>query len=237
MIYRTIKPLLFLLMLTSLPLFAFGQGIGQKNTKLGSKSGHSRYPTGQKSHGSSTNTNLFNKHQEFHNKYYKPHPGTQAFNQKGYGNYGYGNNHYYKNHQKHYNYNYYGYKPYYKPRGYVYYGYNDYYPGDYYGYEDIPYDGYGSTLGTVPERRSNLDVNNYVYGPDYQDEEPEYYPEDVYEYSEDSQYGPEDYSYAPEPGSRTIYIWTDNRGVEHFVNDPNLVPERYRGDLRVVEEY
>lgn len=236
MINRTITGFLVVLLLASYSALAFGQSASQKSHKLSSKSGKStyKYPASKKSYKSSANTNLFNKHKEFHNKYYKPHPGTKAYNQKYYGNYGHSKKHYYKNHKKHYNY--YGYKPYYKPYGgYVYYGYNDYYPEDYY-YEDVPYDGYGSTLGTVPERRSNLDVNNYVYGPDY-DIYPESYPEDGYEYPDEYQNAPDSYSYAPEPERRTIYIWTDERGVEHFVNDPDLVPEEFRGDLRVVEEY
>jgi len=234
--FKTLTAVLLVLILISLSQFVLAQNLNQKSSKLGYKSGQSKYPTGNKSHSSSTNTNLFNKHKEFHNKYYKPHPGTKAYEQKYYGNY-YGKKHYYKNHNKHYSYNYYGYKPYYKPRSYVYYGYNDYYPEDYYGYEDIPYGGYGSTLGTVPERRSNLEVNNYVYGPDYRGNAAEYYPEDVYEYSDDYQDTQDGYSYAPEPGNRTIYIWTDEHGVEHFVNDPDLVPDQLRGDLRVVEEY
>jgi len=237
MINKTITAALLVLMLSFFSPLAFGQTLGHKSSKSGFKSGQFKYPAGKKSHGSTGNTNLFNKHNEFHNKYYKPHPGTKAYNQKYYGNYGYGKKHYYKNQNKYYNYNYYGYRPYYKPRGYVYYGYNDYYPEDYYGYEEIPYDGYGSTLGTVPERRSNLDVNNYVYGPDYENYDTEYYPEDVYEYSDDYQATTDDYTYVPKPGNRTIYIWTDDRGVEHFVNDPNLIPEQFKGDLRIVEEY
>lgn len=241
MVYRTFSIVIVVLMLASFSQVAFGQSFGQKSTKLSSKSGKTtyKYPSGKKSHGSFNKSNPFNKHQQlhnkhyinpkdFHNKYYKPHPGTKAYNDKYYGK-----KHYYKN-KKHYNY--YGYKPYYRPRTYVYYGYNDYYPDDYYYYDDIPYDGYGSTLGTVPERRSNLEVNNYVYGPDY-DIYPESYPEDTYEYPDEYQSAPDSYSYAPEPDRRTIYIWTDDRGVEHFVNDPDLVPEEFRGDLRVVEEY
>ncbi len=232
MIKRTITGLMVLFLLAFLSPLAFGQSASHKSNKLSSKSGKTafKYPANKKSYNSFGNTNLFNKHKEFHNKYYKPHPGTKAYNEKYYGNHGHGKKHYYKNHKKHYNY--YGYKPYYRAYG----GYV-YYPDDYYGYEDIPYDGYGSTLGTVPERRSNLEVNNYVYGPDYGIDKPDYYPEDVYEYPGEYQSTPDSYSYAPESERRTIYIWTDDRGIEHFVNDPDLVPEQFRRDLRVVEEY
>lgn len=231
MINKTISALILLFMLISVADLALGQ---QK--ALSSKGGKAtyKYPAKKSTKG---NTNLFNKHQQFHNKhyrshqdfhnkYYKPHPGTKAYNDKYYGN-KHGKKHYYKKHKKHGYYN--------KPHGgYVYYGYNNYYPGDYY-YEDIPYDGYGSTLGTVPRRPSNLEVNNYVYGPDYENNDQGYYPEDQYGYQGD--YVQEDYSYAPGPESRTIYIWTDEFGVEHFVNDPNLVPDQFWGDVRIVDEY
>ena len=116
----------------------------------------------------------------------------------------------------------------------MYFGYN-YYPEDYYLYEDVPYDGYGSTLGTVPRRPSNLEVNNYVYGPDYESYDPGYYPEEQYRYKDE--YVQDDYSYVPDSERRTIYIWTDDRGVEHFVNDPDLVPDQFWEDVRVVDEY
>ena len=244
MIYKTVTGVLFILMLASITPLAFGQSLGHKSSKSGFKSGQSKYkyPTGNKSHGYSGSTNLFNKHQEFHNKYYKSHqelhnkhykpiPGTKAYEQKYYGK-----QHYYKSHKKRYNY--YGHKPYNQPYGgYVYYGYDNYYPPDNYGYEYRDPYYYGSTLGTVPERRSNLDVNPYRGRPEYRGNEEAYYPEDVYEYPEVYEEPPGAYSNAPDPGGQTIYVWTDNSGVEHFVNDPDIVPDEFWGQVRVVEEY
>ena len=244
MIYKTITAALFVLMLFTLSPFTFGKDLHQKSSNPSYKGGQSKHYGSSKGHissgyGSSHNTNLFDKHKTFHNKYYKNHPGTQNFKYYNYGSYGYGNSRYrnkHKNYNKHYYYNsYYGDYPYYRPGGYVSYGYDNYYTEpEYYGYEEeIPY-GYGSTLGTVPERRSNLDVNNYVYGPEYRDNNAEYYPEEGYGNSDDYQEAPGGYSYAPDPGGRTIYVWTDGSGVEHFVNDFGLVPDKFRDEVRLV---
>jgi hypothetical protein len=242
MIYKTVTGVLFILMIASTTPLAFGQSLGHKSSKSRFHSGQSKYPTSNKGHGFSGNTNLFNKHQQlhnkhyvspkdFHNKHYQPIPGTKAYEQKYYGK-----QHYYKSHNKRYNY--YGHKPYNQPYGgYVYYGYNNYYPDDYYVYEDVPYDGYGSTLGTVPRRPNNLDVNNYVYGPDYDSYEPGYDPEEQYEYPDVYEEPLGDYSNAPGSANRAIYVWTDNSGVEHFVNDPDIVPDEFWSQVRVVEEY
>jgi len=236
MIYKTITTAFLVLILISLSQFSFAQSIQQNSSKLGYKSGHVKHKSASKGYGA-YNTNLFDKHNAFHNKYYKPHPGTKAYEQKYYGNYGYGKERYYnkhKSHNKHY-YNNHGYNP---QGGNVYYGYDNYYPSpDYYGYGyGDPYY-YGFTLGTVPERRSNLDVNPYRGRPEYRGNEEAYYPEDVYEYPEVYEEPTGDYSNAPGPANRTIYVWTDDTGVEHFVNDPDIVPDEFWGQVRVVEEY
>ena len=37
---------------------------------------------------------------------------------------------------------------------------------------------------------------------------------------------------APGPAGEDVYTWTDEQGVAHYTNEPNLIPRRYRDQAR-----
>ncbi len=198
--------------------------------KRHSGSHHHKHATKHKSHGKH-----LNPHQKFHNKYYRPHPDSLPFTESNsLGMKGYGitkhrtkkHNHKRHRHKKHHNPHYYDYQydPYYP-------GYT-YYPSDYgvYG-STVIIDGYDSEYYGYYGRPSNLEVNGYIK-PDYDQElyleptEEYYYEEPIYEEAVEP--------VQDESLSDVIYVWTDDEGVEHYTNDPDLIPEYYSDTVRVV---
>ncbi|HML95255.1 MAG TPA: hypothetical protein PKC29_07475 [Thermodesulfobacteriota bacterium] len=111
---------------------------------------------------------------------------------------------------------------------YGYYGY--YYPNDY-SYSDPEHPlGYGTTLGTTLSRESNIEVNRGLAKPGPSNNVQTY--EDVEVYSD---YAPGAYNPAGQPsGSGTIYVWTDEDGVDNYVNDIELVPAARRESVRII---
>lgn len=202
---------LFIFMFSS-PVWLHGQDLSQK-------SGKSVHNSSSKTHYGYTSENgVRNK-----NSYNKNHPPGNYNKSYSYHKYKNGNDHKHSGHYK----NYY---PYYFPPYYVSYGYS--YSPDYYLYEDpVSLYGYGTTLGTSLERPSNLEVNRYGGDRDsYEQAGTEGgvpYAEGVYGiYTEN--YGP-----SPSEGG-AIYIWVDENGVENYVNDLDLVPLRYKDNIRIV---
>lgn len=114
---------------------------------------------------------------------------------------------------------------------YGYYGY--YYPNDYsYSDPEHPF-GYGTTLGTTLSRESNIDANRDLAKPGQPDNARTYEEVEVY-----TDYSPGSYGaynpYGKPAESRTIYIWTDESGVDNYVNDPGLVPPAQRENVRII---
>ena len=119
-------------------------------------------------------------------------------------------------HNKHHYKKYYGYNPYY--------GYPAYFPYD----NSIAISEYDTTFGTGLSRPNNIEVNRYLQETrpsktDYQSSSPVYTEEPSVEYI-----------YIPRPESSTIYVWTDEAGVDHYVNDIDLVPAKYRENISSV---
>lgn len=114
---------------------------------------------------------------------------------------------------------------------YGYYGY--YYPNDY-SYSDPEHPlGYGTTLGTTLSRESNIDANRDLAKPGQPNNVRTY--EDVEVYTDYSAGSYEAYGSSGRPAeSRTIYIWTDENGVDNYVNDPGLVPLAQRENVRII---
>lgn len=114
---------------------------------------------------------------------------------------------------------------------YGYYGY--YYPNDY-SYSDPEHPlGYGTTLGTTLSRESNIDANRDLAKPGRPDNVRTYEDVEVYTDYPPGAYG----AYGPSgqaAESRTIYIWTDENGVDNYVNDPGLVPAAERENVRII---
>jgi hypothetical protein len=111
---------------------------------------------------------------------------------------------------------------------YGYYGY--YYPNDY-SYSDSEHPlGYGTTLGTTLSRESNIEVNQGLAKPGPSNNARAY--EDVEVYSD---YAPGAYNPSGQPaGNGTIYVWTDENGVDNYVNDIDLVPTAKRESVRII---
>ncbi|MCC6712719.1 MAG: hypothetical protein IT344_05085 [Candidatus Dadabacteria bacterium] len=111
---------------------------------------------------------------------------------------------------------------------YGYYGY--YYPNDY-SYSDPEHPlGYGTTLGTTLSRESNIEVNRGLAKPVLPDSTRSY--EDVEVYSD---HAPGAYNPTGRPsGGGTIYVWTDENGVDNYVNDMDLVPTARRENVRII---
>ena len=111
---------------------------------------------------------------------------------------------------------------------YGYYGY--YYPNDY-SYSDSEHPlGYGTTLGTTLSRESNIEVNQGLAKPGQSNDARNY--EDVEVYYD---YAPGAYNPAGQPsGNGTIYVWTDDNGVDNYVNDIELVPASRRESVRTI---
>ena len=111
---------------------------------------------------------------------------------------------------------------------YGYYGY--YYPNDY-SYSDSEHPlGYGTTLGTTLSRESNIEVNQGLAKPGQSNSTRNY--EDVEVYYD---YAPGAYNPAGQPsGNGTIYVWTDENGVDNYVNDIELVPASRREGVRTI---
>jgi hypothetical protein len=40
---------------------------------------------------------------------------------------------------------------------------------------------------------------------------------------------------APGPAGEDVYTWTDDQGVAHYTNEPNLIPRRYRDQARTLD--
>ncbi len=111
---------------------------------------------------------------------------------------------------------------------YGYYGY--YYPNDY-SYSDSEHPlGYGTTLGTTLSRESNIEVNQGLAKPGQSNSTQTY--EDVEVYYD---YAPGAYNPDGQPsGNGTIYVWTDDNGVDNYVNDIELVPTSKRESVRII---
>ena len=111
---------------------------------------------------------------------------------------------------------------------YGYYGY--YYPNDY-SYSDSEHPlGYGTTLGTTLSRESNIEVNQGLAKPGQSNNTQTY--EDVEVYYD---YAPGAYNPAGQPlGNGTIYVWTDDNGVDNYVNDIEHVPASKRESVRII---
>lgn len=197
-------------MLFILCSWAESQEQGQRTGRLGQAAGqskqHNAYKPSNKTNSSHKGNRLNNTdgHKSFHKKHHNKYTGKN-----------YGKGHYYK-HGKHYNK-----YSYYYPNYYGYYPYQD----SYVYYDPLyPY-GYGTTLGTVLERPSNLEVNQYINSRDRKS------------YKQYHQYGDEPlpgyYSDSPSQ-EQVIYIWTDEDGVENYVNDLDLVPPEYRDEVRII---
>ena len=226
------KDILFRVTVFYLFLILAGAAYGQTGMK---KSGNARhhpgYSTADKSHTAKKsyskhqNGNLFNKHRAFHHTYYKSHEAYGGNSYKASRDHKHDRKHdrgYHKHahgkHREFYN----NYEPYYY--GPVIY-YNDFEPYGYYGYD--------TTLGTYPRRPSNVEVNRYLDeyygGEDYQEQEP--YLTDPY-YEDEGEY-----VYDSDDGQREIYVFVDEYGVEHYVNDMDTVPEEYIEEVRTVTRY
>ena len=114
---------------------------------------------------------------------------------------------------------------------YGYYGY--YYPNDY-SYSDSEHPlGYGTTLGTTLSRESNIEVNQGLAKPGQSDNVRTYEDVEVYTDYSPGSYGAYD-PYGKPAESRTIYIWTDENGVDNYVNDLGLVPPAQRENVRII---
>ncbi len=114
---------------------------------------------------------------------------------------------------------------------YGYYGY--YYPNDY-SFSDPEHPlGYGTTLGTTLSRESNIDANRDFAKPGQPDNVRTYEDVEVYTDYSPGAYGAYD-AYGQPAESRTIYIWTDENGVDNYVNDIDLVPSAQRENVRTI---
>lgn len=221
------KNILFSVTVFYLFLILAGAAYGQSGMK---KSGNARHSPGyssaakshtaEQSYTKNQNGNLFNKHRAFHNKYYKSHDayGGNSYKARRDHNHDRGNyKHTHGKHRKFYN----KYDPYYY--GPVIY-YDDLQPYGYYGYD--------TTLGTYPRRPSNVEVNRYLdeyYGGEQYEQQDSYVTEPFFEEGE--------YVYESGDGPQNIYIFADEYGVEHYVNDIYMVPEEYLEEVRTVTRY
>lgn len=121
--------------------------------------------------------------------------------------------------------------PFFPPFGY--YGYYSPY-SDYYAEVDPDYPlGYGTTLGTSLERQSNLEVNQYFVKPPLEPRA-QPYPAAGDTYAEEQYDAAYEYYAPPSSGSRVIYIWTDENGVDNYVNDPDLIPDGQIDNVRIM---
>ncbi len=200
--------LIFSLIIICFPLSAFGESRSLGHSSGVHKTGNFVNQIQARSHhiATSVHGNKGTNHNSVRGKGHNPHrnhPGQKS------GHHGYA----YKHNKHHYK-NYYGYSPYY--------GYPAYFPYD----SSIAFGEYGTTFGSGLSRPNNIEVNRYLQEtrPSNTDEQISYpvYPEEPRV----------EYIYLPGPESSTIYVWTDEAGVDHYVNNIDLVPIEYRENIR-----
>jgi hypothetical protein len=229
-----IKLLSFLvlaLIVVSFPAWSKGQSLGAKSGNLGQKAGQSKLSAGKEDRpnnmpGTNVNSNRgryngpvnnFNKnHNNRRDSGDKWHDGKDKWHGK------------HDDHKRRHKFN-----PLFAPFYYFGYGYAPY-PG-YYAYVDPDYPfGYGTTLGTTLERQNNLEVNQFLEGAPAPQDHRQNDSGAGDTYTESAQDAVVEYYHPPLAEEQTIYVWVDDGGVRNYVNDFDLVPERYRDIVTVV---
>jgi len=226
---KLLSSLVLALIVISFPVWALGQSLGSKSGNPGQNVAQSKLGAGKQIRPNNTpgknvgsdpgrdqgfGGNFNNSHNNRHDS------GDVKDNRHSSNDNRHGNYHHDKGHHK--------FNPLYAP--YYYFGYYGYAPyTGYYAYVDPDYPlGYGTTMVTSLERPSNLEINRFNEDAPV----PQDYRQDNsgagYTYTEPPEDTIVEYYNPPPSEEQTIYVWIDEGGVRNYVNDIDLVPQKYR---------